>query len=275
MDNSIIQLMEVMGAEKKSIPLVETITKRICNIVKIPLPGLWVCNNDLLNAFTIGYALSDAQIAVTKGLLKYCSTREICGVIAHEIGHILRNDVLRNTYWAMKLNGINITANLVIGEIENIFLTDDNPNNDFAAIAIGTLASVIINKSLLANLYAKMRASEIETDILASCILKSSEPLSSALNKIEYISNREGWHLPHLDLEKVNHLFIVAPFKKVMSTHPSTETRMHLLSQYHNYIFSTPRFNLDIIFCNYCGATIPCDSLYCSYCGQSLKPKIK
>lgn len=56
------------------------------------VPALYVIPSTTLNAFAVGTPDRSA-IAVTEGLLRRLTMREIAGVLAHEIGHVRNNDL--------------------------------------------------------------------------------------------------------------------------------------------------------------------------------------
>ena len=60
-------------------------------------PNLYVIPSMTLNAFATG-TRDKAAIAITEGLLRRLSIREITGVLAHEVSHIRNNDL-----WVMGL----------------------------------------------------------------------------------------------------------------------------------------------------------------------------
>jgi heat shock protein HtpX len=61
------------------------------------MPRLYYVPSSMLNAFAVGRP-DDAAIALTDGLLRTLSLRELSGVVAHEISHIRNNDL-----WIMGL----------------------------------------------------------------------------------------------------------------------------------------------------------------------------
>src|SRR5689334_13234274 len=56
------------------------------------LPALYVVPSRLANAFAVGKR-DEAALAVTYGLLRQLSSRELVGVLAHELSHIRADDV--------------------------------------------------------------------------------------------------------------------------------------------------------------------------------------
>lgn len=56
-------------------------------------PEIWYVASTTLNAFAVG-SRRHAAIAVTDGLLRSLSLRELAGVLAHEVSHIRNNDLM-------------------------------------------------------------------------------------------------------------------------------------------------------------------------------------
>ena len=59
----------------------------------IPAPKLYLIDADYANAFATGRNPAHGAVAVTTGLLRTLSRREVRGVVAHEIAHIRNRDV--------------------------------------------------------------------------------------------------------------------------------------------------------------------------------------
>ena len=71
-------------------PVVAGIAQRM----NIPMPKLWVLPEESPNAFATGRNPKHASVAFTVGILQLMDDRELEGVIAHELGHVLHRDIL-------------------------------------------------------------------------------------------------------------------------------------------------------------------------------------
>lgn len=60
-------------------------------------PKLYYVPSSVMNAFSVGTKTNSA-IALSDGLIRYLTTRELAGVLAHEISHIRNNDLKLHTY---------------------------------------------------------------------------------------------------------------------------------------------------------------------------------
>src|ERR1019366_575375 len=71
-------------------PIVQGLTQKM----GLPMPKLWVIPEDSPNAFATGRDPQHASVACTYGILRLMTDRELEGVLAHELGHVLHRDIL-------------------------------------------------------------------------------------------------------------------------------------------------------------------------------------
>jgi len=71
---------------------ITTIMQDLSARAGVAVPRLFLVDSESPNAFASGRGQPNASIAVTTGLLASLSGREIRGVVAHEIAHIVRDD---------------------------------------------------------------------------------------------------------------------------------------------------------------------------------------
>ncbi len=79
----------------------------------IPMPRLYLIPAHYPNAFATGRNPKHGVVAITEGLMQILNTRELRGVIAHEIAHIRNRDVLIATIAAMFAAAITYVANFL------------------------------------------------------------------------------------------------------------------------------------------------------------------
>ena len=87
--------------------------RRLLNVVEemaiaagMPVPPVYVLNDDSINAFAAGYQASDAVVGVTRGCMTKLSRDQLQGVIAHEFSHIANGDMRLNIRLMALLFGI-------------------------------------------------------------------------------------------------------------------------------------------------------------------------
>src|SRR5487761_887984 len=71
-------------------PLVRNLTQQM----GLPMPRLWLIPDESPNAFATGRNPQHASVAFTVGVLRLMTDRELEGVVAHELGHVLHRDTL-------------------------------------------------------------------------------------------------------------------------------------------------------------------------------------
>ena len=91
--------------------------KQLVNVVEemsiasgITKPRVWLIDDPDPNAFATGHDESDANIAVTQGLVAICSRDELQAVIGHEMGHIKNLDVRLMTLLAALVGAVTLIA---------------------------------------------------------------------------------------------------------------------------------------------------------------------
>jgi heat shock protein HtpX len=66
----------------------------LCVAAGLHKPGVYVVDDEALNAFAVGRGPRHASVAVTTGLLERMSRIELEGILAHELSHVKSYDVL-------------------------------------------------------------------------------------------------------------------------------------------------------------------------------------
>src|SRR6202051_1579457 len=89
-------------------PLVHNLTQRM----GLPMPKLWLIPEDSPNAFATGRNPEHASVAFTEGILRLMNDRELEGVIAHELGHVLHRDILISSIAATLAAAITFLARM-------------------------------------------------------------------------------------------------------------------------------------------------------------------
>jgi len=83
--------------EKKDNPELYRIVENLSITAGLPLPKIYIINEDQPNAFATGRNPKKAVVVVTRGLLERLERVELEGVISHELSHIGNKDILLST----------------------------------------------------------------------------------------------------------------------------------------------------------------------------------
>jgi heat shock protein HtpX len=206
---------------------VAPIVRNLCQRMGLPMPKLWIIPEDSPNAFATGRNPAHASVAFTSGILKLMDDREIEGVVAHELGHVLHRDILISSVAATLAAAITLLARLAF------FFGGSRRSNDREGGAMGAIAMMIL--APIAALLIQMaisRSREYEADAASAKYTGTPYELISGLQKLESYSKR----IPMDATPSTAHLFIIKPrlgfgLGSLFSTHPSTEERIRRLEQ--------------------------------------------
>ncbi len=198
----------------------------LCRRMGLPMPKLWIIAEDSPNAFATGRNPSHASVAFTTGILQLMDDRELEGVVAHELGHVLHRDILISSVAAtlaaaiMFLSRMAMWAGMFGGGRRD---DDEAPGGALGYIFVlilGPIAAMLIQMAI-------SRTREYSADAASAKYVGTPYSLISALQKLETWSKR----IPMDATPATAHMFIIKPFTgqslmRLFSTHPSTADRI-------------------------------------------------
>lgn len=199
----------------------------------MPMPKLYVIPTDAANAFATGRNPEHAAVAVTEGILRLMTWDELEGVLAHELSHVRNHDILISSIAATLAGVIMMSANMV--RWAAIFGGFSRDEREEGGGLIGLLMmSILAPLAAMVIQLAISRSREYQADASGAQLLHSGESLASALEKLEYASQR----IPMEASPQTAHLFIVNPlsgrsFANLFSTHPPIDERIRRLRAMH------------------------------------------
>jgi len=200
------------------------IVKEVAFKAGIPMPRVYIIDEDQPNAFATGRNPSNSAVAITTGLINLLNYNEIRGVIAHEIAHIKNRDILISTIAAGIASAINFIINIFQWTL--FFKRDEEENhlNIFSYLLILILGPII---ALIIQM-AVSRTREYLADETGAKIINDPISLAKALEKLHYYASNIPLARQNL---ATNHLFIVNPgsLLNLFSTHPPIENRIKRL----------------------------------------------
>jgi heat shock protein HtpX len=206
---------------------VAPIVRNLCQRMGLPMPKLWIIPQDSPNAFATGRNPAHASVAFTSGILRLMDDREIEGVVAHELGHVLHRDILISSVAATLAAAITLLARMAF------WFGGSRRSDDREGGAMGAIAMMILAPIAAALIQmAISRSREYEADAASAKYTGTPYELISGLQKLESYSKR----IPMDATPSTAHLFIIKPrlgfgLGSLFSTHPSTEDRIRRLEQ--------------------------------------------
>ena len=207
-------------------PTLFRIVRELTARADMPMPKVCLIDEDQPNAFATGRSPRHAAVAVTRGLLEVCDEREVAGVVAHELAHVRHRDILLSSIAGAVATGISFIANMAMwfGAFGGVGEDDDraNPIVLLVVALVAPFAAMILQMAL-------SRSREFEADRGGAEILGDPRPLASALQKLDYASQR----IPSNVEPSQASAYIVNPlsgrqvrFANLFRTHPTTDERV-------------------------------------------------
>ncbi|CAG9273102.1 zinc metalloprotease HtpX [Paraburkholderia unamae] len=228
-DKMVLRMYNAQEVDETTAPQFYRMVRDLATRAGLPMPRVYLINEDAPNAFATGRNPEHAAVAATTGILRVLSEREMRGVMAHELAHVKHRDILISTISATMAGAISALANFAMifgGRDEN-----GRPANPIASIAVALLAPIA---GALIQM-AISRAREFEADRGGAEISGDPQALASALDKI----HRYAQGIPFQTAEAhpaTAQMMIMNPLSgggiaNLFSTHPATEERIRRLME--------------------------------------------
>jgi heat shock protein HtpX len=207
--------------------------KELAETAQLPMPKVYVMDEQQPNAFATGRNPEHAAVAATVGIMQVLSERELRGVMAHELAHVKHRDTLISTISATVAGAIGAIAQFGMffggrgdGERPNMIIS-------MLMMFLAPMAAGLIQMAI-------SRSREYEADRVGAEISRDPKALASALEKISNYARQ----IPNQTAEahpETGQMMIINPlagisFDSLFSTHPKTEERVaRLMAMAGNY----------------------------------------
>ena len=195
--------------------------KELAENAELPMPKVYVINENQPNAFATGRNPENAAVAATVGIMQILSDRELRGVMAHELAHVKHRDTLISTISATMAGAIGSIAQF--GMFFGGGRDRPNPIIGILMMFLAPMAAGLIQMAI-------SRSREYEADRMGAQSSKDPKALASALEKIHKYARQ----IPNQTAEahpETGQMMIINPlsgvsFDSLFSTHPKTEERV-------------------------------------------------
>ena len=199
--------------------------KELAQNAQLPMPKVYVINEQQPNAFATGRNPEHAAVAATVGIMQILSERELRGVMAHELAHVKHRDTLISTISATMAGAISSIAQFGMffgggrgddGERSNMIIS-------ILMMFLAPMAAALIQMAI-------SRSREFEADRKGAEICKDPKSLANALEKIHNYAHQIPSQTAEMHPE-TGQMMIINPlsgvsFDSLFSTHPKTEERV-------------------------------------------------
>jgi heat shock protein HtpX len=224
-DKIVLKMYRAKEVTEAEAPDLYGTVRRLAQKAEIPMPRVYIIDQEQPNAFATGRNPGHAAVAVTTGIMRILSQEELQGVIGHELAHVKHRDILISTIAATIAGAVSFLAQMaqwamIFGGHRG---DDDEGGSPIAAIImmiVGPIAAMIIQMAI-------SRSREYVADEGGARLAGNPRYLSSALRKLHTASQK----IPMDANPATSHMFIVNPLSgggilKLFSTHPPIEERI-------------------------------------------------
>ena len=226
-DTMVLKMYKAQQVDETSAPQFYGMVRELAQKAGLPMPKVYLIDEDAPNAFAAGRNPEHAAVAATTGILRSLSERELRGVMAHELSHVKHRDILISTVSATMAGAISMLANFAM------FFGGRNSEGRSSNPIVGILVMLLAPLAASLIQMAISRAREFEADRSGAEISGDPQALASALQKIQRIS--QGLPLETTERHpETAQMMIINPLsagglRGLFSTHPSTEERVERL----------------------------------------------
>jgi heat shock protein HtpX len=229
-DRIVLAMYSAREVSQAGEPELYAVVASLAQKASIPMPRVYIVEEDSPNAFATGRSPSHAVVAVTTGILRLLNRQELEGVLAHELSHVKHRDILVQTVAAAMAGAITMLASWA--RFAAFFgggrdSDDEGGGNIFSVIIFSMIAAFA---AMLIQL-AISRSREYYADEDGAQLSGNPLYLANALRKLQMGVAR----VPMQDANpSTAHMFILNPFSAkgvlaLFSTHPPIEERIERL----------------------------------------------
>ena len=232
-DKIVLRMYRAQEVSQSEAPELYGVVAELTSKASLPMPKVYIIENDTPNAFATGRNPEHAAVAVTKGILKMLSKEELMGVIGHELSHIRHRDILISSIAATIAGAISMLASMARwGAIFGGGRSDEGEGGggggNFLFVLlftmVGSIAAMLIQMAI-------SRSREYLADE-GGAHLSHPHSLAKALGKLEMAAHK----IPMEANPSTAHMFIVNPLRgggvlSLFSTHPPIEERIARLEE--------------------------------------------
>jgi heat shock protein HtpX len=231
-DKIVLRMYGAREVSQSEAPELYGVVAELTSKASLPMPKVYIMENETPNAFATGRNPEHAAVAVTTGILRILSKEELMGVIGHELSHIQHRDILISTIAATIAGAISMLATMARwGAMFGGFRSDNEEGGRGGNILVVLLVSIFASIAAMLIQMAISRSREYLADE-GGAHLSHPHSLAKALGKLEVAAQR----IPMEANPSTAHMFIVNPLRgggvlSLFSTHPPIEERIARLEE--------------------------------------------
>jgi heat shock protein HtpX len=218
------------------IRLVETV-HGLARAANLPMPEVGIYQSDEVNAFATGPTRSRALVAVSTGLLQRMGSREVEGVLGHEMTHVANGDMVTMTLIQGVINSFVLFLSRILAFVVSQALRSRDDRDSGGGGAMQYLMSIVfqivfsILGSVVVCWFSRWR--EFRADA-GGARLAGRQNMIDALRALQRLHDPESAQTESQAHPAFQALKISGPvggFARLFASHPPLEERIARLEQ--------------------------------------------
>ena len=220
--------------------------RKLLNVVEemaiasgVPVPPVYVIEDDTINAFAAGFKSTDAVIGVTRGCMKQLDRDQLQGVIAHEFSHIFNGDMRLNIRLIGVIYGLLVMGLIGLYMLRAMAITGGGRSSggkkDGRVVAfVMIFAAVMMLLGFVGTFFGRLiqasvsRQREFLADASAVQYTRNPNGIAGALRAIGGLESKSKMG-PRAG--EYNHMFFAQAMNSVFASHPPVQERVARIEQ--------------------------------------------
>jgi heat shock protein HtpX len=228
-DKIVLKMYNAQEVSEAQAPELYSLVSSLSQKASIPMPRVYIIDDESPNAFATGRNPAHGVVAVTTGIMRILSRNELEGVLAHELSHIKHRDILVQTVAATLAGAITMVANWA--RFASFFGGGGDDEDGRGNIVTVILFSIVAALAAMLIQLAISRSREYMADEGGANLSGNPLFLAGALRKLQAGTARVPMHNVNPSTAP---MFIVNPLTgggvmALFSTHPPIEERVKRL----------------------------------------------
>ncbi|MSR44301.1 MAG: hypothetical protein EXS15_02955 [Phycisphaerales bacterium] len=237
MSASGVAVAESLGGTRIDPASSEVNERKILNVVEemaiasgMPIPPVFVLDEECINAFAAGTTPQDAVIGVSRGALETLTRDELQGVMAHEFSHIFHGDMRINMRAIAAIFGIMAVGYVGYFLLRSTMYAPRGRKSDgraTAGIALFGLGLIVVG--CVGTFFGRLmqaaisRQREFLADASAVQYTRNPSGIGGALRKI---LGQSSAAMHHAEASQFNHMLFCEGVQTLFASHPPLAERI-------------------------------------------------
>lgn len=192
------------------------------------MPEVGIYESPDVNAFATGPSKKNSLVAVSTGLLRRMSDKEVEGVLGHEIAHVANGDMVTMTLIQGVVNAFamffsRILANVIASNVDEKYRTVVH----FLCVIVGDIAFTLLG-SIVVNFYSRKR--EFRADA-GSAKISSTANMIAALQRLQSLHEAPPARDDAMATLKISGREKKGSIADLFMTHPALSDRIAALER--------------------------------------------